>query len=476
MPQSPSLAHLRPEPTAKPGRNQLPRARAQQWAQEVADALGIPATAIVTKAASEANATTRCLNEARGQLARHASEGQPTMPAVVTIRVYNDDKAIRDAIADALARKAGIEGFKLLVVVAGQAGGLEPYVHSIAAAVGSEDLGEKAMQVFNPAEGNLKLFPHSAHTGVTSATAVSARQPLAAGLELFDPAELQRIVVAWHRAKSLVIEGPPGVGKTHVSRALTQLLASPHAPVVRAIQFHQSSTYEDFVGGWKPDGGGFKWRVGTIVEFASQARSAVSVPHVLVIDELNRGNVAKIFGESLTLLEGTKRDAAHALLVPSDTGSPALFHLPANLYVLGLMNTADRTLAPLDFALRRRFLFWRIGSKLGDPSFADLLEANGVDRITAERLNSAFGATNARIRKSDALGDGFEIGHAYFCVGPDASQDDEDWYREIFDLQILPLLREYAAGDGKLLDLLLRDVRPSQLFDVPPMVLSEDPP
>jgi hypothetical protein len=467
MAQTPSLAYLKPEPTAKPGRNQLPKARAQSWAEEVADALEIPASAIVTKAASEANATTRCLNEARGQLSRHASKGFPTTPEVVTIRVYNDDKKIRDSIAETLARTAGIEGFKLLIVVAGQAGGLKPYVHSIAAAPGARALGQKAMQVFNPSEGTLRIFPTAAFTGSTTSASIPTPQTDVAELDLVDPAEVRQIVSAWHRAKCLVIEGAPGVGKTHMSRALAQLLASPHAAEVRTIQFHQSSTYEDFVGGWKPDGQGFKWRTGTIVDFAGQARSAASVPHVLVIDELNRGNVAKIFGEVLTLIEGTKREAAHALLVPSEDGSPAPFHLPDNLYVLGLMNTADRTLATIDFALRRRFLFWRIGSKLGDPSFVEFLESKGVDRATANRLNAGFGATNARIRKSDALGEGFEIGHAYFCVGPEPSQEDEDWYREIFNLQLFPLLREYAAGDGKLLDLLLKDVRPDQLFATP---------
>jgi hypothetical protein len=473
MAPTPSLDHLKPEPTRKAGRNQLPKTRAQAWASEVAAALGVPASAVVTKAASEANATTRCLNEAAGQIKRHARDGLPTTPEVVTIRVYNDDTTVRDSIAETLARNAGTEGFELLIVVAGSAGGTSPYVHSIAVATGSQQLGTQAMQVFKPADGTLHLFPSASQPQPPSPASASTPPPPEVDLGLVDQAEAERISSAWHRSKCLVIEGAPGVGKTHVSRALAQMLARPKAPVIRSIQFHQSSTYEDFVGGWKPDSGGFKWCPGAIVDFANQARTEPEVPHVLVIDELNRGNVSKIFGEVLTLLEGTKRDPAHALLVPLEDGRPAPFYLPNNLYVLGMMNTADRTLATIDFALRRRFLFWRLRSRLGDPIFEDFLKSNGVDDGAATRLNAAFRATNTYIQKSDALGAGFEIGHAYFCHGPESSQEDEDWYEEIFDLQLFPLLREYAAGDARLLDLLLKEIRPERLFPSAPLAASE---
>jgi MoxR-like ATPase len=392
-------------------------------------------------------------------------EGQRTEPSVVTIRVFNSDSRERDQIARSLFRQADRYGFKLLLVVAGDEKGDAAFVHSVGCTESSRSLGEMAIEVFNPANRSLEIYQYQ---GLTSSQNPKAETRDLGRDVLIDHAELDRVLAAWRKSKCLIVEGAPGVGKSHAIQFLANGLADPKVPVVESIQFHQSSTYEDFVGGWRPDESGFVWRAGTIVAFAERARRETDRPHVLVIDEMNRGNVSKIFGEMLTLIEGSKRSLECAVAVPNDKGLPEPFYLPDNLFLLGLMNTADRTLAVLDFALRRRFLFWRLRSQLGNPEFLDYLLSRGVDSSFAERLNDAYREANRLISANDALGEGFEIGHAYFCDGPEESQDDADWYREIHDLRIVPLVREYSGGDLQFQAKLLKVVSPGALSNGAP--------
>ena len=206
------------------------------------------------------------------------------------------------------------------------------------------------------------------------------------------------------------------------------------------MQFHQSYAYEDFVQGWRPtETGGFTLRNGVFFEFCKSAEKQPETPFVFIIDEINRGNLSRIFGELLMLIEADKRGREHAMaLTYNDSGER--FSVPDNVYLLGLMNTADRSLAIVDYALRRRFAFETLRPAFGTRQFREYLLAAEVDRTLVDRIESNLSALNERIRDDKDLGPGFEIGHSYFV--PEGSAD-EQWYQGIIDTQIEPLLHEY---------------------------------
>ena len=188
--------------------------------------------------------------------------------------------------------------------------------------------------------------------------------------ELFLSAdELAAARAALQRRRNLLLQGPPGTGKTFLARRLAWLeLGATDAARIELVQFHPSYSYEDFVQGFRPDGqGAFRLQNGILVDFCQRAAQDPDHPYFLLIDELNRGHVARIFGELLVLLEADKRGPAHALRLPyAPAGSPPFF-VPENVFVIGTMNLADRSLAPLDYALRRRFAFVSLRPEFGEP-------------------------------------------------------------------------------------------------------------
>jgi hypothetical protein len=207
------------------------------------------------------------------------------------------------------------------------------------------------------------------------------------------------------------------------------------------VQFHQSYSYEDFVEGFRPAATGFELRPGKFVEFCRQAEADPEHVYVFIIDEINRGNLSKIFGELLLLIEPDKRDCRWAMPLAS---GKVPFHVPANVYIMGLMNTADRSLAVVDYALRRRFAFVDIPPEFEAKKFQDHLASLGVGHAVTAALISRMRSLNAEISKEDGdLGPGFAIGHSFFCAGPLASETDETWYKRIIRSEIIPLLREY---------------------------------
>jgi 5-methylcytosine-specific restriction protein B len=263
--------------------------------------------------------------------------------------------------------------------------------------------------------------------------------------ELFLPRrEIQEAVELLRYKKNLVIQGPPGVGKTFFARRLAYLLLGEKDPErVSFVQFHQSYSYEDFVQGYRPADSGKLERVdGPFLRFCDQALQDTSLPYVLIIDEINRGNLSKVFGELLMLLEADKRsDVWATALIYSKDNEPA-FHVPKNLHIIGTMNTADRALAMVDYALRRRFAFVDLGPGFGQPSFARKLAALGVDATLRDRIVNRVQSLNERIRREPNLGEGFCLGHSYFCQTGGATADEE-WYKRVARTEIGPLLREY---------------------------------
>jgi 5-methylcytosine-specific restriction endonuclease McrBC GTP-binding regulatory subunit McrB len=207
------------------------------------------------------------------------------------------------------------------------------------------------------------------------------------------------------------------------------------------IQFHQSYAYEDFIQGFRPtESGGFRRKNGVFYLFCKMAQQHPELDFVFVIDEINRGNLSKIFGELFQLIERDKRGEEHA--IPLTYAPEERFYLPENLYVIGMMNTADRSLAMVDHALRRRFSFVTLKPKF-DDTFAQHLRQKGVTASLTEKIISGMNALNDQIAEDkSSLGPGFCIGHSYFCP-INGEQPNEDWHRSIVQNEIKLLLEEY---------------------------------
>lgn len=263
---------------------------------------------------------------------------------------------------------------------------------------------------------------------------------------LFMPREeLRDIVELWRTKKNLILQGAPGVGKSFVGRRLAYALMGYEDPSrVKVVQFHQAYAYEDFVQGFRPNGQGFSLRDGAFVEFCRRAVADEGETYVFVIDEINRGNLSRILGEMMLLIEADKRDKKWGVRLAYSPDES--FHVPANLYILGLMNTADRSLAVVDYALRRRFAFRTVQSGFESETFATHLAAKGVSNELVARIRQRIGQLNNTIAEDRAnLGPGFCIGHSYFCDPPmlDDEVTESDWYRRVVEHEVLPLLSEY---------------------------------
>ena len=263
-----------------------------------------------------------------------------------------------------------------------------------------------------------------------------------AASDLFlEEVQLGRMVDAIALHKNLILQGPPGVGKTFIARRIAWcLMGRKDSSALEMVQFHQSYAYEDFVQGWRPtETGGFTLRSGVFLEFCRRAEADRDRPYVFIIDEINRGNLSRIFGELLMLLEADKRGRDFAIPL---TYSPAgeRFAIPANVHVLGLMNTADRSLAIVDYALRRRFAFASLRPAYGTQHYREYLLEADMETGLVDRIVRNLSELNERIRDDKDLGPGFEIGHSYFV--PEESADEE-WYLNTVETQIAPLLREY---------------------------------
>ena len=260
-----------------------------------------------------------------------------------------------------------------------------------------------------------------------------------------EPGHFGRLLESLRTRKNLIIQGPPGTGKSFIARRLAWcLLGRVDDAVIEMVQFHQSYAYEDFVEGFRPTAsGGFELRPGVFRKFCERARANPDTHHIFVIDEINRGNISRIFGELLMLIEYDKRGNGYKVSLPY-SGDP--FYVPENIHILGLMNTADRSLAVIDYALRRRFAFEELepafATEFGCSAFQEFLRIQGCDAELTIRICQKIAGLNQAIADDRELGVGYLIGHSYFVPG-DAEMANNGWYNRIVETQIAPLLREY---------------------------------
>jgi len=260
----------------------------------------------------------------------------------------------------------------------------------------------------------------------------------------------KEIIDSLARKKNVIIQGPPGVGKTFIAKRLAYTLIEFKDPSkVELVQFHQSYSYEDFIQGYRPEeGGGFQRRDGIFHQFCGRARDDENSQYVFIIDEINRGNLSKIFGELLMLIEADKRGSEFSIPLTYANDSDDRFFIPENLHIIGMMNTADRSLAMVDYALRRRFTFIDLQPEFDTDNFRSFLEENKVESDVIDMIVTRMLKLNEAIRSEKTnLGPGFEIGHSFFCPQGTEKELGIDWYRSIIRAEIAPLLREYWFDD-----------------------------
>ncbi|EKD39355.1 MAG: hypothetical protein ACD_75C00434G0005 [uncultured bacterium] len=258
--------------------------------------------------------------------------------------------------------------------------------------------------------------------------------------------KLEKILERLRTKKNLILQGPPGTGKTWLAKRLAfALLGQRNESKVRAVQFHPNLSYEDFVRGWRPAGDGRLAMVdGPFLEMVRAATIEPAIRHVVVIEEINRGNPAQIFGEMLTLLEADKRTPNEALELCYRRGDDERIYIPDNLYVIGTMNIADRSLALVDLALRRRFAFIDLEPTFGEPWQNWVHMKCCIDYEILAEIEKRVRSLNDEISADKNLGSQFRVGHSYVTPPFGAPIiDSREWFRQVVDTEIGPLLDEY---------------------------------
>ena len=233
---------------------------------------------------------------------------------------------------------------------------------------------------------------------------------------------------------NVILQGAPGVGKTFAAKRLAySIMGQKDTSRVAMVQFHQSYSYEDFIQGYRPFKEGFELENGAFYKFCKEAEEDNERPYFFIIDEINRGNLSKILGELMMLIEKDKRGEKIKLLYSNEW-----FTVPQNVRIIGMMNTADRSLALMDYALRRRFAFFDFAPAFSSEGFKNYLAEKNSPKL--ESLITVVESLNNTISSDESLGDGFRIGHSYFCTDDEIT---DEWLKSVVEYEVIPLIKEY---------------------------------
>lgn len=251
-------------------------------------------------------------------------------------------------------------------------------------------------------------------------------------------AKYNRLVSVLLKKKNIILQGAPGVGKTFAAKRLAySIMGEKDESRIEFVQFHQNYSYEDFVMGYKPEGDIFELKYGIFYRFCQKAANHPDKDYFFIIDEINRGNMSKIFGELLMLIEKDYRGKKATLAY-----NGLSFSVPERLHIIGMMNTADRSLAMIDYALRRRFSFFDMEPGFSSNGF--IKYQKGLNNETFDLLIEKIVELNKVIAEDKSLGKGFCIGHSYFCGVEECTTE---WMMDVVDFDILPMLTEYWFDD-----------------------------
>lgn len=268
--------------------------------------------------------------------------------------------------------------------------------------------------------------------------------------------ELLPILERLASKKNLILQGPPGTGKTWLARRLGWALCGERdTSRVQILQFHPSLAYEDFVRGWRPSataGGSLSLEDGPFLQMCQQAAQDPEHDYVLVIEEINRGNPAQVLGELLTLIEADKRSPSSAMRLAYPRTPDERFFVPSNLHLIGTMNLADRSLAMVDMALRRRFAFIELRPRLG-ADWVEYVSQLGYDPKLLEVYGQRVDALNEQIAQDGALGRQYCVGHSYFTPARTLEANSlgtQEWWRRVVETDVRPLLEEYWFDQSNL--------------------------
>jgi 5-methylcytosine-specific restriction protein B len=260
-------------------------------------------------------------------------------------------------------------------------------------------------------------------------------------------AEVVQMIETLRTKKNLILQGPPGTGKTWLAKRLGYAVhgSRVEAEGLKVVQFHPSVSYEDFVRGYRPSKDAqLELTDGIFLEAVQKALDHPERPMVLVVEEINRGNPAQIFGEMLTLLESTKRLPEEAIELAYRKRAGEVVYIPENLYVIGTMNVADRSLALVDLALRRRFAFVTLTPRMEEEWASWCRDRAGLSQDVVSLVQTRMKAVNQTIAEDRALGAQFQLGHSFVTPTQRVPEGQgRAWFRRVVVTEIHPLLAEY---------------------------------